>query len=550
MRQLSRLLSVFLALILMGLSFLTVAAHEATGNVGKDIVRVTVERTDDKDPVYPGDELEFTVIVELLIDHTIGGTTTTDGGNLYGPDYDKALADADAATGNRDKGDVDLSSTVSYIAFEKVKYKVRGAEDLGSAASRTATLTWTFTFNVEGTGDSEHATPQTATGSVEVEVMKRPAAEGGATQMELDFSASTVPDEIARGKEVTFKLTATTGDYKVVAKTLVIKKQLYEADGDKKGNLVSVGSFAIPELDSNSESASLVSTPKTYKLLQSEVDEIEDGGKLEFSYSHVITESEVLKAGTDTSSALPALTETASSPIALLTGDNAVRIDLDSSGDHGSVNADGEASYDSVKLEGTIITVEMAAPEAEATPEPYIGMNDAAKVMQGDGNIIHITFADGSETSVGVGALTAMGVIDPHPNGYVRDSDLGQTYAVVQRTDGMVVRKWISSASPLVSQIDWASVNTSYTFSAEAVNAIPLDGMHPSENQLVKVGMHIYVNLAGEWWHIPDIPTFEARSYYWCDVTSADERFETYVMNAPMLPSAGGSPTPGYPSCR
>ena len=116
----------------------------------------------------------------------------------------------------------------------------------------------------------------------------------------------------------------------------------------------------------------------------------------------------------------------------------------------------------------------------------------------------------------------------------------------------MIVRSWISSSNAgLVGNADaWATVVSSYSYSEAVVNNIPLDGMHPTDQQLVKVGPDIYVYLAGEWWHIPDIPTFESRGYYWCDVTSADDRFDAYVADAPMLPSTGGSPTPGYPSCR
>ena len=377
---------------------------------------------------------------------------------------------------------------------------------------------------------------------------KRPAAEGGASEVLLDFPDVAAP-AIEKGEEIKFTLMVTTGVYGYAGKAFTIKRQYYDADGDKDGGLLPVAGITIPALGDTAESDEIKTSPEAYKLSQRDIDVLDEGGKIEFSYEIVINEADLVKAGStdriDFNNDGNIGQTSADPPVGV---DAAIPANTEASDHTGTI-----ATHDKVEtVKGTLLELPAVAAEVEAepTPEPYIGMNDAAKVMQGDGNIIHITFADGSETSVGVGALTAMGDIDPHPNGYVRDSDLGQTYAVVQRTDGMVVRKWISSDSPLVSQIDWAAVNTSYTFSAEAVNAIPLDGMHPSNNQLVKVGMHIYVNLAGDWWHIPDIPTFEARGYYWCDVTSADERFETYVMNASMLPSVGGSPTPGYPSCR
>ena len=554
MRPLSRFLSVFLALILMGLSFLTATAHEATGNVGKNIVRVTVERTDEKEAVYPGEELEFTVIVELLLDHTIGTADgAADGGTLAGPD------------GATDQEDVDLSSTISYLAFEKVKYEVR-ASDLGNAQSRTATLTWTFTFEADTGLTNVHTTPQTATGSVDVDVEKRPDAEGGVAQLELDFSASTAPtgDDIARGAKVTFKLTASTGDYKVAAKSLVIKKQLYDGDGDKVGNLVSVASIAIPELDSNAESPSLKSSPETYNLLQSEVDEIEDGGKLVFSYSHSITENEVFKAGTDISGATALVTAgTAGDPVPLLTGDNAVRIDLNSDGDHGTINTGGaDATLDSVKLEGNIITVEMDAPEPEATPDPnLIGSNSAATVtLSADGNSIEVTPTDGVSFSLLIGRLYTDGSAQFVNGGYIRqDRDpqgrgYGQTYGIVKRdSDGEIVRKWISSADPIVMSggIDWPVVEMHYTYPRDVISAIPLDEMHPAHNQLVRndADGKIYVYRTGAWRHIPDTATFKYHGFFWCDVTSADADFFNRFTEGGALAPSGTADDPNYPSC-
>ena len=62
-------------------------------------------------------------------------------------------------------------------------------------------------------------------------------------------------------------------------------------------------------------------------------------------------------------------------------------------------------------------------------------------------------------------------------NGYIRDNDLGQTYAVVTReSDGAVVRVWISSMSPHVGDIDWAATSWHfYNHPVDVVNAIPLD---------------------------------------------------------------------------
>ena len=65
-------------------------------------------------------------------------------------------------------------------------------------------------------------------------------------------------------------------------------------------------------------------------------------------------------------------------------------------------------------------------------------------------------------------------------SGFVRDGDLGQTYAIVRREgDGQVVRRWIAPDSPLVYAVPWATVNTQYTFPVEVILAIPLDDQYP-----------------------------------------------------------------------
>ena len=117
------------------------------------------------------------------------------------------------------------------------------------------------------------------------------------------------------------------------------------------------------------------SAPKTHSLQTAEADEIADGGKLVFSYTLTVNEADIRKG--------------------LASGEVTVA--------NNDLNKNLVTTDKIVDLEGDILTLEMAAPEPEATAVPPIGMNDAATVEEGTGNRIDITFADGSQTSIGVG---------------------------------------------------------------------------------------------------------------------------------------------------
>ncbi len=180
-------------------------------------------------------------------------------------------------------------------------------------------------------------------------------------------------------------------------------------------------------------------------------------------------------------------------------------------------------------------------------------MNDAATVDQGPGNRIDVTLADGTEFSLFAGYVAADGVTRSyHRSGYIRDNDLGQTYAVVKRdVDGMVVRVWIPAGSDYVNEVPWANVLANFTFDTMVVEAIPLDEMYPSDNQLVRNTNddRIYVYVGGEWRWIPDIPTFQAWGFYWCNITAADAGFFDRVMTGNPLPRSGTQDDPNYPVC-
>ncbi len=132
-----------------------------------------------------------------------------------------------------------------------------------------------------------------------MDVTKRPDAGVGDSGVAIVFGV-TEPDEIAKGKEVKFAFTMSTGDYgyRAVVETptsAVVKKQLKDADGEKVGNALPVAVVTLPVLQSNAVSDAVKTKPEAYKLLQSEVDALADGGTLEFSYELQITEVDLAK---------------------------------------------------------------------------------------------------------------------------------------------------------------------------------------------------------------------------------------------------------------
>ena len=140
--------------------------------------------------------------------------------------------------------------------------------------------------------------------------------------------------------------------------------------------------------------------------------------------------------------------------------------------------------------------------------------------------------------------------------GFVRDGGLGQTYAVVRReVDSAIVRQWIAPNDPLVYSIPWPEVNSTYTFPTGVIVSIPLDDLYPQANQLVRrfdgADNRIFAYDAGlrQWRHIPDLGTFQARGFFWCDVTSADAVYFERITIGPPYPSAGVPARADYPVC-
>ena len=182
---------------------------------------------------------------------------------------------------------------------------------------------------------------------------------------------------------------------------------------------------------------------------------------------------------------------------------------------------------------------ETVTVEVPAQPN-VIGSSSAATATEVDGRVL-VTRNDG-----GVSLVIDVG-------GFIRDADLGQTYQVVRRADGAIVRQWIAPNSPLVYQIPWAVVNTSYTVPVGVIGSIPLDDQSGSDGQLVRRfdggDDRIFSYQMGQWRHVPNIATFQALGLYWCDVTAADAEFFNRISMGAPHPATGMAASMDYPSC-
>ena len=129
---------------------------------------------------------------------------------------------------------------------------------------------------------------------------------------------------------------------------------------------------------------------------------------------------------------------------------------------------------------------------------------------------------------------------------YIRDADLGQTYQIVAGGK----RRWVSPGSPLVYAIPWAVVNSQHTYPTAVVAAIPLDESAPSDGFLVRGQNGRIVSFdVGMWRHVPNIPTFQALGYRWCDVNAADAGFFSRIREGVAHPATSQPAQANYPSC-
>ena len=192
------------------------------------------------------------------------------------------------------------------------------------------------------------------------------------------------------------------------------------------------------------------------------------------------------------------------------------------------------------------------------TRPPIIGSTPSATAKEVAGDLMVLQRHDepGVEILVGVGWISR----DGHPIiviGFVRDADVGQTYAVVRREgDSMVVRRWIAPDSHLVYAVPWNVVNTQYTFPVGVILAIPLDDQYPWPNMLTRRfdggddRILAYDAELGQWRHVPDPATFQALGYYWCNVTAADAGFFGRIELGPPYPASDVPARADYPVCQ
>jgi hypothetical protein len=181
--------------------------------------------------------------------------------------------------------------------------------------------------------------------------------------------------------------------------------------------------------------------------------------------------------------------------------------------------------------------------EVPVAAEPnVIGGSMSAMATEVDGRVLITRHDGGPSLVVDIG-------------GFIRDESLGQTYQVVRRMDGMIVRQWVSPNSPLVYQIPWSIVNTQFTVPVGVIMSIPLDDQSGSEGQLVRRfdgsgddRIFSYAGM-GQWRHIPDIATLQALGYYWCDMTAADSEFFNRISIGPAHPPTDQPASMDYPTC-
>ena len=246
---------------------------------------------------------------------------------------------------------------------------------------------------------------------MKVYIAKRGPADPGASEVTLDFG-DTLDVAVEKGAEIQFKASVTTGKYAFAGKSFLIMKQYYDADGEKDGNLLPFVQMVIPALGDNATLDDHPTAPAKPTLSQRDVNIIEAGGSIVFSYKVDINEADLIKAGSTD------------------------RVDIDGDGNIGQDGADPPAG---IAVDGTVaniathdkvetlenadlLTLPRPTPEPEATPMPdYIEMTDAATVREASGNRIDITLADGTEFSLTLGRLFMDGSAHFSANGYIRE---------------------------------------------------------------------------------------------------------------------------------
>lgn len=499
MRPVSRLLSVLLALVLLGASLLTVSAH-VTPTQGDDYdIVLSINLIDDATTITPGTDLTFSVLVQTTGAHNIPASALLSAGAGYTPSQ---LGEA-------------LTVGGKTILTKEVEYTVQPS-DLAGASRRTALIQFSLSFTPEHTGVADHTDAVTIkSNKVPIVVVKEGRTTGSDDSSEVNVVMDMeAPPRIAKGEEVTFNLAVTTGKYWLFrSKPLRVQKQLFDANGRKIGGASTIRrAIIIRPLKTEAQSDL---APVTYTLTEDDGE----ATRIEFSYEFDITYDDL----------------------------------RDDDGNAPDLDTNFEETFSWSGSIGAAAPTPTPGPTTRPTPRPVtlVGRTSAVTVTRVGDSVIRFDLRHGQDFNMTIGFIAADGTRGFHRFGYIRDEGLGQTYAVVNReSDNRVVRVWIAPDSAERYQVPWQDVLDFWTFPQSVVNAIPLDEMHPAENQLVDSGGDFYVYTSNAWRHIPDIATFQARGYFWCDITSADAQWLSRVRIGRPLQSSGTLEIPNYPNCR
>ena len=199
--------------------------------------------------------------------------------------------------------------------------------------------------------------------------------------------------------------------------------------------------------------------------------------------------------------------------------------------------------------------VEAQAPST--APAGVVGLTQSATATELPANRLRIERSDvpDSDFELAIGSISADGTTVVM-GGVIRDETFGQTYLVVRRaSDGRIVRRWVPPSSPFVHRIPWAVVNTQFTVPVTVVGAIPLDDQFPEPSLLARRfdgaddRIFGYDAVLQQWRHVPDIATFQALGFYWCNVTSADDAFFERITPGPPYPASTTPARGDYPNC-
>ena len=99
-------------------------------------------------------------------------------------------------------------------------------------------------------------------------------------------------------------------------------------------------------------------------------------------------------------------------------------------------------------------------------------------------------------------------------------------------------------------------MNGQYTFPVELLAALPLDERFPPPDMLVRrfdggddriLAYDVWLR---RWRHVPDVATFQALGFYWCNVTVADAAFFERIAVGPAYPASDVPARSNYPNCR